>query len=141
MTTDGAAEMIDEELARIAKAVEQRRLALKWSKDEAARQAEISRITWRRIEDGLPVQDAKLAAAEDALGMEPGSLDSVRAGGKPLFRQTAPVAAAVDPSAVAEAVGMLELVRQRWGAAVYEAAVTEVERRTAVAERDRRAAT
>lgn len=34
-----------------------------WSKEHAARKADISSITWKRIEDGLAVQDVKLAAA------------------------------------------------------------------------------
>lgn len=33
-----------------------------WSKEEAARRADISAITWKRVEDGLKVHDSKLAA-------------------------------------------------------------------------------
>lgn len=40
-----------------------------WSKEEAARQAGISSITWKRIEDGQGVQDAKRYAALKLLGL------------------------------------------------------------------------
>lgn len=40
-----------------------------WSKEEAARRAEISAITWKRVEDGLKVHDSKLAAVQRVLGL------------------------------------------------------------------------
>jgi len=46
------------------------RLAARLSKEEAARRAGISAITWKRIEDGQGVQDAKLHAALSLLGID-----------------------------------------------------------------------
>lgn len=47
----------------------QARLNRGWSKEQAARKAGISSITWKRIEDGLGVQDAKRFAALRAVGI------------------------------------------------------------------------
>lgn len=47
--------------------VRQARMRRGWSKEHAAREAGISSITWKRIEDGLPVQDVKLESALNAL--------------------------------------------------------------------------
>lgn len=60
----GMEETEREELARNIKAA---RLHLAWSKEKAARAAEVSVITYKRVEDGLPVQDAKLNAIMRAL--------------------------------------------------------------------------
>lgn len=46
----------------LGREIEARRVQLEWSKEEAARKAGISSITWKRAEDGLGVQDVKLAA-------------------------------------------------------------------------------
>lgn len=54
-----------------------------WSKEEAARNAGISSITWKRIEDGLRVHDSKLAAALEALDMGPDLPPGVQAIGNP----------------------------------------------------------
>lgn len=56
-----------EELGRRVKAA---RLRRGWSKERAAREADISAITWKRVEDGLGVQDAKRAAILDTLGLD-----------------------------------------------------------------------
>ena len=53
----------------IAKVVQQGRLRHGWSKEEAARKAGISSITWKRMEDGLTVQDEKLTAALRVVGV------------------------------------------------------------------------
>ena len=55
--------------AALARDVERERLARGWSKEHAARQAGISSITWKRVEDGLAVQEAKLAAILLTLGL------------------------------------------------------------------------
>jgi DNA-binding XRE family transcriptional regulator len=47
----------------IAERVRRARVEKGWSKEEAARKAGISAITWKRIEDGLNVHDGKLSAA------------------------------------------------------------------------------
>lgn len=59
----------DQELRRLGLlvAVERQRAGL--SKEAAARKAKISSITWKRVEDGLRVQDAKLRAILDAVGL------------------------------------------------------------------------
>lgn len=51
--------------ARVAEA----RQARRWSVETAARAAGINRVTWKRIENGLSVQDVKRRAVEDALGI------------------------------------------------------------------------
>lgn len=55
----------------LAEAVYQARLAKGWSKEQAARVAGVSSITWKRVEDDLPVQEHKLRAVSEALGWEP----------------------------------------------------------------------
>ena len=45
--------------ARVKKA----RIAARMGKEDAARRAGISAITWKRVEDGFPVHDVSLAAA------------------------------------------------------------------------------
>lgn len=46
------------------------RMAKGWSKERAAAKAEISAITWKRIEDGQNVHDVKLAAALRVLDLD-----------------------------------------------------------------------
>ncbi len=64
----------------IAAAVESARLDRGWSKEEAARHANISSITWKRVEDGLRVQVLKLRTIELALGWGGGSMDRIARG-------------------------------------------------------------
>jgi transcriptional regulator with XRE-family HTH domain len=59
-------------LSSLAYAVRAARLANGWSKEEAARRAGVSSITWKRVEDDLPVQEHKLNAIGEALGWGPG---------------------------------------------------------------------
>jgi hypothetical protein len=70
----------DEQRKRVAAAVEKARLDRGWAKEEAARHARISSITWKRVEDGLRVQTTKLRAVEVALGWGGGSMDRVARG-------------------------------------------------------------
>jgi hypothetical protein len=56
-------------LTALAAKVSAARLARGWSKEQAAREASISAITWKRVEDGLAVQDAKLQRVLVALGL------------------------------------------------------------------------
>lgn len=60
-----------QERARWAQRVHAARLRLGWSKEEAARFAGISSITWSRVEDAEPVRDGKLGAVLDAVGLGP----------------------------------------------------------------------
>lgn len=72
----------ERERQAIARAVTAARTQLGLSKESAAREGGISSITWKRVEDGLNVQDTKLRAIEKALGWEEGQIDRV-AGGEP----------------------------------------------------------
>lgn len=76
--------MEDLDRARIAEAVKAARVARGWSKEEAARQAKISSITWKRVEDGLRVQDVKLRAIENTFGWEYGSVQRISVGRPPV---------------------------------------------------------
>lgn len=62
--------MSEEDLSDLAAQAKAARLAKKWSKERAAREADVSSITYKRVEDGLPVQDAKRAAVVAALGID-----------------------------------------------------------------------
>lgn len=57
---------------RIALGVQVRiaRLSRGWSKEQASREAGISSITWKRVEDGLGVQDHKRWAVLGVLGLD-----------------------------------------------------------------------
>lgn len=58
------------EPAELGQRVRAARLAKKWTVEQAARKAEISRVTWARVEEGLGVQDVKRAAVLQALGLD-----------------------------------------------------------------------
>lgn len=73
-------ELTPQELAVIGHAVAAARVQRTWGKEEAARAAEISSITWKRVEDGHRVQDIKLRAVERALGWPYGSLTKIGRG-------------------------------------------------------------
>jgi hypothetical protein len=62
--------MNPEQLKQLGRRVERARLAHGWSKEQAAREARISSITWKRVEDGLGVQDVKRAAVLDVLALD-----------------------------------------------------------------------
>ena len=62
--------MNPEQLERLGSRVERARLARGWSKEQAAREARISSITWKRVEDGLGVQDVKRARVLEVLGLD-----------------------------------------------------------------------
>ncbi len=55
------------DLDTLAKAVKDARLERGWSKEDAARHAGISSITWKRVEDGLRVLDVKRHVIENLL--------------------------------------------------------------------------
>lgn len=57
-------------LAELGRRVKTARLKRGWSKEQAAREAQISAITWKRVEDGLSVQDAKRQAVLNCLGLD-----------------------------------------------------------------------
>lgn len=62
--------MDSEERGQLGRAVEQARLRKGWAKEHAARVAEVSTTTWRRVEEGLTTQDAKLAKVLRAVGLD-----------------------------------------------------------------------
>jgi transcriptional regulator with XRE-family HTH domain len=62
--------MNPEQLERLGQRVERARLSHGWSKEQAAREARISSITWKRVEDGLGVQDVKRAKVLEVLGLD-----------------------------------------------------------------------
>lgn len=55
--------------AALGRSVAQERVKRGWGKEEAGRQAGVSSITWKRIEDGKRVQDAKLGLVLNTLGL------------------------------------------------------------------------
>lgn len=54
---------------RLGLEVASRRTQKGWSKEKAAREAGVSSITWKRVEDGEVVQDASLAVILGAVGL------------------------------------------------------------------------
>jgi len=60
----------------IGVAVYRARVAKGWGKEKAANTAGVSSITWKRVEDGLAVQDAKLGLILGAVGLTDAALDS-----------------------------------------------------------------
>src|SRR5690348_4837197 len=57
------------DIDELASAVKDARLERGWSVEEAARRADMSRITWKRIEDGQPVRDTSRRTVEKLLGI------------------------------------------------------------------------
>lgn len=71
------------DLRRLGVAVRAERVARSWSKESAARFANISSVTWDRIERGLPAQDTKYAAIAKAFGWKPDGCLRIIAGLEP----------------------------------------------------------
>lgn len=84
----------DDDLPRLARAVKQRRLALGLARLKAATEAGISKDTWKRVEEALPVREMSYAAIDPVLGWAVGSCDNIRAGGSP----TAVAPSGADPA-------------------------------------------
>jgi transcriptional regulator with XRE-family HTH domain len=59
-----------EHLTELGRRVVRARLARGWSKEQAAKVAGISSITWKRVEDGLGVQDVKRARVLEVLELD-----------------------------------------------------------------------
>lgn len=55
----------------------------RWSVEQAARQAGISRITWERVERAQKVQDKTYDAVERAFHLKPGGCEAIMAGREP----------------------------------------------------------
>lgn len=64
--------MNDDERKTLGLEVASARTKRGWSKERAAREAGVSSITWKRVEDGQIVQDASLAVILGAVGVSTG---------------------------------------------------------------------
>jgi DNA-binding XRE family transcriptional regulator len=60
--------MNEDDRKRLGLEVASARTQKGWSKEKAAREAGVSSITWKRVEDGDVVQDASLAVILGAVG-------------------------------------------------------------------------
>jgi hypothetical protein len=78
-----------DDLTRIGKVVERERINRGWNKEDAARRAGISSITWKRVEDGQRVQDTKRRAIEEVFGWDYGSLTAAAKGQPPILASDA----------------------------------------------------
>lgn len=110
----------DEGRKRLGEAVTAARLRAGMGKEAAARRAQISSITLSRIEDGLAVQDVKLAAIERALADEAvwvvGDAARLRAGVEPALPSSSearerPVGLGLDDAAEGLAPEQVERIR------------------------------
>lgn len=61
---------MEEQRIALGKRVRLARLTRGWSKEQASREAGISSITWKRVEDGKSVQDHKRFAVLMALELD-----------------------------------------------------------------------
>lgn len=84
-------EINDEARERLARLVAERRKSISLSVSGAARQAHIDRGTWTGVEKGTrETEEYNYASVERVLGWEPGSIDTVLAGGDPTVQQVVP---------------------------------------------------
>lgn len=73
---------------RLGDAVRRRRVALRFTQDQLAAEAECSVNTIRNLEKGKRVRELTLPPIEEALGWEPGSYILVLEGGSPVVAAT-----------------------------------------------------
>lgn len=73
--------MNQKQLEWVAAAVLSARLEAGLSKEAAARKAEVSTITYKRVEDGLAVRDSSLAKIGSALGVDAPGMSKIQTGG------------------------------------------------------------
>jgi DNA-binding XRE family transcriptional regulator len=95
--------MSTDDLPRLARAVKQRRLALGLARLKAAQEAGISKDTWKRVEEALPVREMSYAAIDPILGWAVGSCNSIRAGGTPTVVESSTADPAVTLADVSDA--------------------------------------
>ncbi|CUR55391.1 hypothetical protein NOCA2270026 [metagenome] len=74
-----------EHLRELGVRVQAARVRNRWSVETAARRAEISRTTWKRVEDGEGVQDVKRAAVLAVLDLDSQGLPLVHDEPAPVF--------------------------------------------------------
>lgn len=67
-------------LARLKRAVIQRRVQLGWHKADAATAADLTITTYMRVEKGLSVRDVTYAKIERAFGWAPGACEAILEG-------------------------------------------------------------
>lgn len=72
------------DLDRLAKIVKARRLKTHPSRLAAAVAAGVSKDTWQRVEEGVPVRDVSYAKMDPALGWAVGSCMLIAEGGEPV---------------------------------------------------------
>jgi hypothetical protein len=78
--------MATRDLVRLGKRVKAHRLALYSSRVAAAKAAgEMSKDTWKRVEDGLEVREGTYVRIEKALGWASESCEAVAEGGEPVL--------------------------------------------------------
>ena len=102
------------ERTRIGDAVRQRRIDLGLSKEDAATQAGVNSITWKRVEDAATVRDSNLGAIASTVGLTAADIDAI-AVGRYMDDVATPHTRA---PAITEATDeeLLEEIRQRMGA-------------------------
>ncbi|KIF02243.1 hypothetical protein PL81_31250 [Streptomyces sp. RSD-27] len=72
------------DLDRLAKVVKTRRLELYPSRLAAAQAADISKDTWRKVEEGEPVREVSYARIDSALSWATGTCVHISEGGEPV---------------------------------------------------------
>ena len=96
------------DLDRLAKRVKAHRLELYRSRLAAAAAVEISKDTWKRVEEGLNVQEGTYAKIDKALGWATGSCLSIAEGFEPVLADSpdtaTPGAPAASPLMTADAL-------------------------------------
>jgi hypothetical protein len=100
--------MATRDLDRLAKRVKAHRLELYRSRLAAAAAVEISKDTWKRVEEGLNVQEGTYAKIDKALGWAIGSCLAIAEGYEPVLADSpdgaTPGASAPSPPVTADAL-------------------------------------
>lgn len=104
---------MDRDLDRLARVATERRLELGLARNKTALEIGISKSTWKRLEQGLPIREMNYAKIEGALQWAVGSCVAVMEGGDPIPIETssddgviAQVPLAGLPDAVRDAVAV-----------------------------------
>jgi hypothetical protein len=102
--------MTTPDLGRLATLVQKRRTELRLGVEPAAKLANISKDTWKRVEAALKVRDTSYTGIEHALRWAVGSCADILSGGEPTVSEPSeqiPGAhvAVIPPAALEQAVG------------------------------------
>ncbi|MEC4016005.1 hypothetical protein [Streptomyces sp. H27-D2] len=76
--------MASRDMARLARVVKLRRMEIYSSRDVAAKAARMSKDTWQRVEESLPVRPGSCARIDGALRWAIGSCEAILNGGEPI---------------------------------------------------------